>query len=69
MFFLQLTEQDQEIYKDFNLTISERWQQETAGKYYILIALVNLNLKFPYYAVRKITNFLKGFMSIPHSQM
>jgi len=27
-----MTETDQEIYKDFNLTVSERWQQEIAGK-------------------------------------
>lgn len=27
-----MTDQDQEIYKDFNLTVSERWQQEIAGK-------------------------------------
>ena len=27
-----MTEGDQEIYKDFNLTVSERWQQEIAGK-------------------------------------
>lgn len=26
-----MTESDQEIYKDFNLTVSERWQQEIAG--------------------------------------
>lgn len=26
-----MTENDQEIYKDFNLTVSERWQQEIAG--------------------------------------
>lgn len=28
-----MTEQDQEIYKDFNLTVSERWQQEIAGMF------------------------------------
>lgn len=28
-----MTEGDQDIYKDFNLTVSERWQQEIAGKW------------------------------------
>ena len=27
-----MTETDQDIYKDFNLTVSERWQQEIAGE-------------------------------------
>lgn len=27
---IKMTDQDQEIYKDFNLTVSERWQQEIA---------------------------------------
>ena len=28
--FLQLTEADQELYKNFPLVVSERWQQEVA---------------------------------------
>lgn len=26
-----MSDQDQEIYKDFNLVVSERWQAEIAG--------------------------------------
>lgn len=37
-----MTEGDQEIYKDFNLTVSERWQQEIAG---ISRAIVSLNIE------------------------
>ena len=33
-FSFKMTEQDQEIYKDFNLTVSERWQQEIAGMFW-----------------------------------
>jgi beta-adrenergic-receptor kinase len=29
---IKLTEADQELYKDFPIVISERWQQEIAGK-------------------------------------
>lgn len=37
-----MTESDQEIYKDFNLTVSERWQQEIAG---ISRAIVSPNIE------------------------
>lgn len=34
---LQLTEADQDIYKNFNIVISERWQQEIADTIFELV--------------------------------
>lgn len=40
-YFLQLTEADQELYKNFPLVVSDRWQAEIAGNRMILIHLLN----------------------------
>ncbi len=32
-----MTEQDQEVYKNFNIVISERWQQEIADTIFELV--------------------------------
>lgn len=30
---IKLTDHDQELYKDFDLTVSSRWQSEVCGKF------------------------------------
>lgn len=47
-----MTESDQEIYKDFNLTVSERWQQEIAGISRAIVSpkIENFHVNFLYSA-------------------
>ena len=39
VFPLQLSDSDQELYKNFNLTVSDRWQQEIAETVFEVVNL------------------------------